>query len=145
MNILSLFYNKIYKTENTESSIILNKIRSLLGGSSEHGFREHRPCYIHGRTHVGISDVAKCGKGILAHKPNKIILFTVTILTSLAGSEPGLYKLKLVSQWTLQLNVQLLKATLASSDARVRERKRLGVANNGKKVTPWNQEVKDGI
>jgi len=145
LNILSLFYNKIYKTKNTESSIILNKIRSLLGGSSEHGFREHRPCYIHGRTHVGISDVAKCGKGILAHKPNKIILFTVTILTSLAGSEPGLYKLKLVSQWTLQLNVQLLKATLASSDARVRERKRLGVANNGKKVTPWNQEVKDGI
>ena len=77
---LSLFYNKIYKTENTESSVILNKIRSLLGGSSEHGFREHRPCYIHGRTHVGISDVAKCGKGILVHKPNKIILFTVTLL-----------------------------------------------------------------
>jgi len=39
------------------------------------------PCYIHGRTHVGISDVAKCGKGILAHKPNKIILFTVTNVT----------------------------------------------------------------
>ena len=78
LNILSLSYNKIYKTENTESSIKLNKIRSLLGGSSEHGFREHRPCYIHGRTHVGISDVAKCGKGILVHKPNKIILFTVT-------------------------------------------------------------------
>ena len=81
---MSLFYNKIYKTENTESSIILNKIRSLLGGSSEHSFREHRPCYIHGRTHVGISDVAKCGKGILAHKPNNIILFTVTILTQLS-------------------------------------------------------------
>ena len=76
--VLSLFYNKIYKYENTESSIILNKIRSLLGGSSEHGFREHRPCYIHGRTHVGISDVAKCGKGILAHQPNKKIFFTVT-------------------------------------------------------------------
>jgi len=43
---------------------MLSKIRSLLGGSSEHGFREHRPCYIHGRTHVGIWDVAKCGKGI---------------------------------------------------------------------------------
>jgi len=83
LNILSLFYNKIYKTENTESSIILNKIRSLLGGSSEHGFREHRPCYIHGRNHVGISDVAKCGKGILAHKPNKIILFTVTYCCAL--------------------------------------------------------------
>ena len=82
LNILSFFYNKIYKTENTESSIILNKIRSLLGGSSEHSFREHRPCYIHGRTHVGISDVAKCGKGILAHKPKNIILFTVTSTTN---------------------------------------------------------------
>ena len=60
--ILSSFHNKIYVNENTESLIILNKIRSLLGGSSEHGFREHRLCYIHGRTHVGISDVAKCGK-----------------------------------------------------------------------------------
>ena len=78
LNILSLFYNKIYKTEYIESSIILNKIRSLLGGSSEHGFREHRPCYIHGRTHVGISDVAKCGKGIMTHQSNKIKLFTVT-------------------------------------------------------------------
>jgi len=89
---LSLFYNKIYKTENTESSIILNKIRSLLGGSSEHGFREYRPCYIHGRTHVGISDVAKCGKGILAHKPNKIILFTVTSLTR-DSSQNHFYKI----------------------------------------------------
>ena len=79
--ILSLFHNKIYKTEYAESSIILNEIRSLLGGSSEHGFREHRPCYIHGRTHVGISDVAKCGKGILTHQSNKIILFTVTLWT----------------------------------------------------------------
>ena len=78
IDYIALFYNKIYKIENTESSIILSKVRSLLGGSSEHGFREHRPCYIHGRTHVGISDVAKCGKGILAHKPNKIILFTLT-------------------------------------------------------------------
>jgi len=78
IDYIALFYNKIYKIENTESSIILSKVRSLLGGSSEHGFREYRPCYIHGRTHVDISDVAKCGKGILAHKPNKIILFTVT-------------------------------------------------------------------
>jgi len=41
---------------------MFNKNRSLLGGSSEHGFREYRPCYIHGRTHVGISDVAKAEK-----------------------------------------------------------------------------------
>ena len=57
-----LFCNKVHVNENTESLMISNKIRSLLGGSSEHGFREHRPCYIHGRTHVHISDVAKCGK-----------------------------------------------------------------------------------
>jgi len=41
---------------------------------------------------------------------------------------------------------QLFKAPVASSAARVYGRKRLGVANNGKKVTPWfNQEVKDGV
>ena len=62
LNILSSFYNKLYKTKYTESSITLNKIRSLPGGSSEHGFRENRPCYIHGRTHVGISDVTKAEK-----------------------------------------------------------------------------------
>jgi len=38
----------------------------------------------------------------------------------------------------------VLKAAVASSAARLFGRKRLGVVNNGKDVTPgWNQEVKD--
>jgi len=41
---------------------------------------------------------------------------------------------------------RLLKVDVASSTAHVCGRKRLGVANNGKNVTPWcNQEVKDAI
>ena len=78
---LSSFHNKIHVNENTESLIILNKIRSLLGGSSEHGFREHRSCYIHGRTHVDISDVAKCGKVSWPTSQIKRYFFTVTIVT----------------------------------------------------------------
>ena len=38
MIILSSFHNKIYVNENTESLIILNKIRSLLGGQANMAF-----------------------------------------------------------------------------------------------------------
>jgi len=41
---------------------------------------------------------------------------------------------------------QLLKAAVASSAARVRGRKRLGVSNNGKRLRLWlNQVAKDVI
>jgi len=97
--ILSLFYNKIYKNENTESSIILNKIRSLLGESSEHGFREHRPCYIHGRNHVGISDVAKCGKVSWPTSQNNKIFFTVTIVSAVMKQSLHLTRRGYVSRY----------------------------------------------
>jgi len=33
----------------------------LIGRSSKLSFCEYRPCYVYDRTHVGTSDVAKCG------------------------------------------------------------------------------------
>ena len=76
---LFLFCNKVHVYENTESFIILKEIRSLLGGSSEHSFREYRPCYVHGRTHVEVSDVAKCGEVSWPTSQIKRYTFTVTL------------------------------------------------------------------
>ena len=43
-------------------NIEMTESRSLLiGRSSKLSFCEYRPCYVYDRTHVGTSDVAKCG------------------------------------------------------------------------------------
>ena len=63
--VYCIIYDLIIKKDELNLCVFLieiTKIRSLLiGGSSKLSFCEYRPCYVHDRTHVGTSDVAKCG------------------------------------------------------------------------------------
>jgi len=48
---------------------------------------EYRPCYVYGRTHVGTSDVAKCGE-VYPHLNFSVIFLALNVVNQIRSKVP---------------------------------------------------------